>query len=595
MATIKSPVTGVVLEVVAESGQQCQAGDALLVLESMKVQIPIALPNVGVIKNVLVGRGDTVEQGSDLLTYLSAPSTLPEQQGDATGPDEDAPEGTQQSLQQEARQRREFSEDNARPQAAQRRHSKGFRTARENLADLMDDGSFDEYGQLAVAAQRQRRELQELQIDTAADGVITGVGTINAKRFGEQRTRTAVAIYDYSVLAGTQGFFHHQKLDRIIEVATNQGLPVIMYTEGGGGRPGDTDVVTMSTGLHCHSFTAWAGLAGVVPRIAVANGYNFAGNAALFGAADITIATQSSWIGMAGPAMIEGGGLGDFRPTEIGPIEVQSANGVVDIVVQDEAAATRAAQDVLAVFQGDLRDWHSKDQASLDRALPENRRYTYDVRAIINTVLDADSFIELRRGYGGAVVCGFGRLRGRSIGVLASDCTVLGGAIDVDAADKAADFMRLCNNFGLPLVSLSDTPGFMVGPEHETRGAVRRLSALFTAGAQLTVPLVGVVLRKCYGLGAQALLGGSTLVPDYTAAWPSGEFGGMGLEGAVKLGFKRELDAQDSAEQRQALFDKLLEQQYQRGKAVEVATLLEIDAVIQPRDTRGVIARALNY
>jgi acetyl-CoA carboxylase carboxyltransferase component len=440
-----------------------------------------------------------------------------------------------------------------------------------------------------------RGDYEQLKSKTAADGIITGTGCINSGLVAQAKTRAAVVVNDYSVLAGTQGYYHHQKLDRILAIADEQQLPVVMFTEGGGGRPGDTDITTVNSGLQCGSFAAWAKLSGEVPRIAVANGYCFAGNAALFGSADITIATRQSWIGMAGPAMIEGGGLGQFAPTDIGPIEVQAANGVVDIVADDEAHATALAKQCLSYFQGPLltASHPCPDQQTLRELLPSDRRYVYDIRAIINTLADDSSFTELKAGFGGAIVTGFIRLQGQPIGLLASDCRVLGGAIDVDAAEKAADFINLCNQFGIALVSLCDTPGFMVGPEHEQRGAARRLVKMFSAGAQLRVPLVAVVLRKCYGLGAQALLGGSTHSPDYTVAWPTGEFGPMGLEGAVKLGFKRELETAAEGQARQQLYTQLLASQYQRGQAIEVASLLEIDAVIDPADTRATLINAL--
>ncbi|MFQ3199684.1 MAG: acetyl-CoA carboxylase carboxyltransferase component [Zhongshania sp.] len=482
--------------------------------------------------------------------------------------------------------------DEGRTEAAVKRHNKGYRTARENLSDLCDEGSFIEYGQLAVAAQRGRIEEQELRTSTAADGVITGTATINSELHPEN-CDVAVIINDYSVLAGSQGFFHHHKLDRILTVAKEQQLPVVMFAEGGGGRPGDTDVTTQIAGLNILSFALWAGLSGVVPRIAVANGYCFAGNAALFGCADITIATQTSWIGMAGPAMIEGGGIGIFKPTEIGPIEVQSKNGVVDIVVKDEAQATAMAKKVLGVFQGSISDWRCADQRTLQYLLPEDRRYAYPVRNIINTIADTDSFIELRENDGRGIVTGFIRIEGKPFGLIANDCKVLGGAIDSDASEKTARFMQLCNAYFIPLVSLCDTPGFMVGPRNEEAAAVRRMSRLFVAGAAIDVPLVTIFLRKGYGLGAMAMAGGSFAKPSYSAAWPTGEFGGMGLEGAVTLGFKKELDAEQDPVAKKELFNKLVEEMYDMGKATEAASFLEIDAVIDPSDTRKVIVKAI--
>ncbi|MEM9292114.1 MAG: carboxyl transferase domain-containing protein [Acidobacteriota bacterium] len=488
--------------------------------------------------------------------------------------------------------------DSQRLEAVARRRSKGYRTARENLDAVCDPDSFTEYGQLAVAAQRGRRSLEELRAETPADGVITGIGSVNEELFGEEASRAAIVINDYTVLAGTQGFFHHQKIDRILEVARRRGLPVILFAEGGGGRPGDVDVKIANSGLTVPTFGTWASLSGVVPRIAVAHGYCFAGNAALFGSADITVATRSSWIGMAGPAMIEGGGLGTFKPTEIGPVEVQAANGVVDLVVEDEAAAAHAARQLLSYFQGclgqgGLEGWAAADQDALREALPADRRYSYKIRPIIERLVDEGSFLELRQHYGKSVITGLARLEGRPVGLLANDTRALSGALDAAASEKAARFLQLLDAFGLPVISLCDTPGFMVGPESEEQAAVRRMSRLFVVGAQVRTPWLCVFLRKGYGLGAMAMAGGSLHRPDLTVAWPQGEFGAMGLEGAVHLGFKRELATATEGPERDALFQKLVGDLYDKGKAVEAAAFLELDAVIDPADTRSVLVRAL--
>jgi len=497
-------------------------------------------------------------------------------------------------LEVELRETLETTEDSMRPDAVAGRRARGYRTARENLEGLCDPGSFVEYGQLAVAAQRQRRDLDDLRANTPADGVITGLATINSGLYGDDSSQVAVVVNDYTVLAGTQGYFHHKKLDRILQLAARQGLPVVMFTEGGGGRPGDTDVTTQIAGLNLPTFALWAGLAGKVLRIAVNNGFCFAGNGALFGCSDIRIATRSSWIGMAGPVMIEGGGLGSFKPTEIGPVDVQAANGVVDLVVDDESAGTESARKLLGYFQGRHASYDCADQAGLAGLMPADRRFSYHVRQVIQTLADSNSFLELTRTFGSAIVTGFLRIEGRPMGLIANDCRVLGGAIDSRAAEKAARFMRLCSSHGLPLLSLCDTPGFMVGPESEKDGAVRYLSDLFAAGAQLSVPLVTIFLRKAYGLGAMAMAGGGFAQPVYAASWPTGEFGGMGLEGAVRLGYRKELDAETDPEKREELFDSLLHSLYEKGKAIEAARHLEIDAVIQPADTRRLIVRALS-
>lgn len=491
------------------------------------------------------------------------------------------------------RDRQSRTLDDYREKARDKRHARGYRTARENLADLVDEDSFQEYGQLAVAAQRSRRDYEDLQSSTAADGIITGTCTINADQLGAHQARAAVIVNDYAVLAGTQGFFHHKKLDRMCELAQELRLPLVMYTEGGGGRPGDTDVTTQIAGLNIDSFHTWAALRGKVPRIAVNNGYCFAGNAALFGCADFGIATRNSWIGMAGPAMIEGGGLGKFDPTEIGPMDVQEKNGVVDIVATDEEHATTLARQLLGYFQGRLPQWNAPAQESLREVIPLDRRWAYPVRRIIETIADEGSFLELRRIYGRSIITGFIRLEGRPVALIANDCQQMGGAVDSEASEKAARFLQICNAFDLPVLSLTDTPGFMVGPDSEQQGAVRRMSDLFLAGAALSVPVVAIFLRKGYGLGAMAMTGGSFVRPVYAAAWPTGEFGGMGLEGAVRLGFSKELAAVEDPAEREAMFNALVAQSYEAGKATEAAAHLEIDAVIDPVDTRAVILRAL--
>lgn len=586
----------VVSDISVLQGQSVTKGQTVLTLHIMGTDLPVVASHTGRVKRVWVKVDDEVEVEQKLLEIVD------ESQMAVTEATEARVMSSTDKALSEFEERKALTLDEARSTQLAKRQAQGFRSARQNLAQICDVQQFMEYGQFAVAAQRQRRDYQQLKTATAADGIITGVGEINRPQGASASTqayKTAIVINDYSVLAGTQGFFHHQKLDRILAVAQAQSLPVIMFTEGGGGRPGDTDITIVNSGLQCASFSSWAALSDVVPRIAIANGYCFAGNAALFGAADIRIATKKSWIGMAGPAMIEGGGLGKVSPKDIGPIETQASNGVVDIVADDEIHASELAKRCLGYFQGPI-EYSPKEQVEKDAqqialrdVLPDDRRFVYDIRKAIAILGDEDSFTELQRKFGGAIITGFMRMQGKPVGVLASDCKVLGGAIDVEAGEKAAEFMRLCNAFSIPLISLCDTPGFMVGPEHEQRGAVRRLSALFTSGAKLTVPLIAVAIRKCYGLGAQALLGGSTMKPQYMLSWPTGEFGGMGLEGAVKLGFSKELAAQEDPHARQQLFEKLVAKQYANGQATEVASVLEIDAVIDPANTRTAILQTL--
>ncbi len=475
--------------------------------------------------------------------------------------------------------------DERREEAVAKRHGRGHRTARENLAELVDPGTFVEYGPLVIAAQRRRRSLDDLIRNTPADGMIAGIGSINGERFGEQVSQCVVMSYDYMVLAGTQGGMNHYKKDRMFELAERSRLPMVFFTEGGGGRPGDTDGTGVA-GLDCLAFWYCGRLSGQVPMVGITNGRCFAGNAALLGCCDVVIATRSSNIGMGGPAMIEGGGLGVFRPEDIGPYDVQRANGVIDVAVEDEAEAVDVARRYLAYFQGPVADWSCEDQRRLRHLIPENRLRVYDVRRVIDALADTGSVLELRRDWGHGMITALARIEGRPLGIIANNPTHLAGAIDSPAADKAARFMQLCDAFDLPILSLCDTPGIMVGPEVEKTALVRHAARMFVTAGSLTVPMFTVVLRKGYGLGAQAMAGGSFKAPMFTVAWPTGEFGGMGLEGAVKLGYRNELAAIEDPEERQAKFEEMVERMYERGKGVSMATAFEIDDVIDPLDTR---------
>jgi acetyl-CoA carboxylase carboxyltransferase component len=342
------------------------------------------------------------------------------------------------------------------------------------------------------------------------------------------------------------------------------------------------------------AFALFGRLSGLVPLVGIVSGRCFAGNAALLGCSDVIIATRNSNIGMGGPAMVEGGGLGVHPPEAIGPSAVQSTNGVIDVLVEDEREAVAVARRYLSFFQGRLAGGEaSADPSALRQALPENRVRVYDMRAVMKLVADRDALLELRAGFGVGIHTALARIDGRPVGLLASNPAHLGGAIDADAADKAARFMQLCNAHGLPIVSLVDTPGFMVGPEIETRAQVRHVSRMFVVAAHLRVPFLAVVLRKGYGLGAMAMTGGGFHATLGTVAWPSGEFGAMGLEGAVRLGYRKELEAEPEGAARDALYERLVARQYADGKAINMAATLEIDAVIDPAETRDWLARSL--
>ncbi len=491
-------------------------------------------------------------------------------------------DGDERASLQAVRERHEIGLDAARTEAVAKRHEHGRRTARENLAGLVDEGTFVEYGPLLFAAQERRRSREELIARTPADGLVGGIGEIEGQR-------SVAMSYDYMVLAGTQGMRNHAKKDRLFELAERRKLPVVLFAEGGGGRPGDVDAPIVA-GLDCRAFNLFARLSGLVPLVGVASGNCFAGNAALLGCCDVVIATEDSSIGMGGPAMIEGGGLGSFAPAEVGPIDVQHANGVVDLRVADDAAAVAVAKRYLSYFGEPAEDVRVPDQQQLRDIIPERRRQIYDVRLVLDGLFDEDSVLELRRGFGEGIVTALARLDGRALGVLANQPPHLGGAIDADSADKAARFMQLCDAFELPVLFLCDTPGFMVGPAAEQTATVRHFARMFVIGANITVPTGTIVLRKGYGLGAQAMAAGGFKAPLFTVGWPTSEFGGMGLEGAVRLGMRRELEAIEDPEERERVFGATVAAAYEHGQGLNMAAYGEIDDVIDPADSRRWIA-----
>ena len=568
---LRAQMAGIVVEIAAV-GDAVHQGSQAAVLEAMKMQHVLAADSDVEVIRVLGRVGKAVVAGEPLMVVRDATAAERVERSEDLDLDLVRPDLA------EILARHEVTLDAARPEAVAKRHKLGRRTARENVEDLIDDGSFVEYGALTLAAQRSRRSEEDLIANTPADGLIGGVAAING---GE----SVVISYDYSVLAGTQGMRNHAKTDRLLELAARKCVPVVLFAEGGGGRPGDTDAGAGS-GLELGTFRAMAALRGRVPLVAVVSGRCFAGNAALAGACDVLIATPDANIGMGGPAMVEGGGLGTYRPEDIGPIDIQRRNGVVHVVAENDAQAVELAKKYLGYFQGAAQQWTAPDPRLARHVVPENRLRSYDVRRAVEAIADVDSVLELRRDYGRGVVTALIRVEGVPVAVLANSSEHLGGAIDAEAADKASDFLELCEAHRIPLVTLCDTPGFMVGPDSEEQATVRRFGRFFVAGARLTVPFGTVILRKGYGLGAMAMAGGSFHAPEFTVAWPTGEIGPMGLEGAVRLGFRKELESVEDPAARETLFGQFVELAYAQGKALMAATTFELDDVIDPADTR---------
>ncbi|MFD7007681.1 carboxyl transferase domain-containing protein [Rhodococcus jostii] len=578
---LRAPSPGTVVATAAVPGQVVRNGDALITLEAMKMETDVSATTAGRVADVWIAVGDTVTAGQ-LLVTLRLDVSQDDASTDPIGVNVTAERTDLAEI--EARQRRTL--DESRPAAIERRHERGKRTARENVDHLVDEGSFHEHGSLVVAAQRRRRSLDELESETPADGLVAGFGRVAGRP-------VAVLAYDYTVLAGTQGLQSHKKAERMFELAGRRGTPVVLFAEGGGGRPGDTDDMSRATRMDLGTFVALGRLNGSVPTVGIASGRCFAGNAALLGSCDVIVATRDSSIGLGGPAMIEGGGLGVFAADDIGPVSVQEANGVIDIVVADESEAVDVARRYLGYFAGPKIEWTAADQRILRHIVPERRNRPFDIRTLIDTIADEGSVLELRRGFAAGLITALVRIEGHPIGLVANDGSRAGGTIGSAEADKMTRFLQLCEAYGLAVLSLCDTAGFLVGPDAERTASVRHVSRLFVTAPALTVPFCTVIVRKAFGLGGQAMAGGSFRVPDTIVAWPSAELGAMGPEGAVSLGYRRELAAIEDAEERERIYQQHLEDYMAQGKAVNAASVFEIDDVIDPASTRSRIVDVL--
>ncbi|MBA4181061.1 MAG: carbamoyl-phosphate synthase large subunit [Anaerolinea sp.] len=584
---LSAPIQGTIVAIDVTVGDQVRKGQQVAIVEAMKMEHVIASDRNGIVRGVTMAVGDVVREGYPIVFIQEA-----EVEGGVVSAKVDLDLDYIRPDLRESIDRHAVTLDEHRMAAVTRRHGHGYRMPRENIEQLADPGSFKEYWPLIVARQHQRYDMETLRRETPADGLIAGTCSINGDLFGDERSRAIVVHYDYTVLAGTQGGRNHYKQDRMYELATRFRLPLVLFGEGGGGRPGD-DRIGPGVAFDTHTFTTFSRLSGLVPLIAVVNGRTFAGNTALVAACDVIIATEGSTLAMGGPAMIEGGGLGIYTPEEVGPMSFQVPNGVVDILVKDEEEAVEVTKKYLSYFQGPTRQCEANDQRRLRHVVPENRLRLYDMREVIETIADRDSVLEIREKFGIGVITAFIRVEGRPMGVIANNPHHLAGAIDSDGADKGARFLQLCDAFDIPVLSLMDCPGIMVGPDVERTALVRHSVRMFNTGANMTTPLFGVIVRKAYGLGVQAMCGASSLVGFFTVAWPTAEFAGMNIEGSVKLGYRKELAALEDPEERRQEFERRVARAYEGAKAVNASVGGGLDDVIDPADTRDWIASSL--
>ena len=585
---LPAPIQGTIVSIMVEEGQEVRKGQNLVAMEAMKMEHVVSADRDGIVKALGCSVGDVIREGFPLVYILEAEVSVEAVSGDELMD----PDFIRSDL-QENYDRHAYTLDENRPVAVSKRRGRGYRMPRENIEQLVDPGSFQEYWPLIVARQHQRNTDEQLRENTPADGLLAGTATINGDLFEDERDARAIVVhYDYTVLAGTQGGRNHYKQDRMFEMARRFNFPIVFYTEGGGGRPGD-DRTGPGVAFDTYTFTQFSKLSGQVPLVGVTNGRCFAGNTALLACCDVIIATEGSTVAMGGPAMIEGGGLGIYTPEEVGPMSFQVPNGVVDILCKDEEEATEVAKQYLSYFQGPMKEWTAPDQRRLRHIVPENRLRLYDMKEIIHTIADEGSVLEIREKFGIGIITAFIRVEGHPIGVIANNPHHLAGAIDSDGSDKGARFLQLCDAFDIPVLSLMDCPGMMVGPDVEATALVRHCARMFNTGANLSVPLFGVVVRKAYGLGVQAMCGASALVGFFTVAWPTAEFAGMNLEGSVKLGYRKELIAIEDPEERIETYENMVNRAYENAKAVNAAAGGGLDDVIDPAETRTWIANGL--
>lgn len=584
MEAVVAPMTGSIAKIHVAEGDLVHVRTPVAVIEAMKMQNAIEADVSGVVRRLVRKPGDVVSEGEAILFLEPVRGEVSEEAAEIETAIDHIPESLSQ-----VNQARSGTLDVARPAAVGKVHSRGRRTARTNLAELCDEGSFLEIGSLAVS-KLGLHDIEGSRAISAADGLICGYATINADLYGKDNARCIVLSFDPSVYAATMGTIGKRKIERVVRIAERGRLPVVFWADGGGARSGESEDDHQSGAGQMEVFHLMSRLKGSSPLVGIVAGNCFAANAAFAGLCDVIIATGNASIGMAGPAMIEGAGLGKYNPEDVGPAEVHARNGVIDILVETEAEAIEAARRYLSYFQGDSPVCEHKDQRKLRHVVPANRSLAYDMRAAIETLADKNSVTEMRANFGRALITVFARVDGLPVGMMANNPRHLGGALDAEAADKAARFMQYCNTFGLPLISLCDTPGFMVGPAAEKEALVRHVSRMFVVGARMTVPHFSCVLRKCYGLGGIAMNGGSHSVPLYFVSWPTGEFGTMNPEGSVQITRKRELDDVDDAFERAELLRKFTNQIYEHGRALRMASGAKIDEVIDPADTRLWIA-----
>lgn len=481
--------------------------------------------------------------------------------------------------------------DEGRPEAVQRAHRRGRLTARERVALLCDPDSFHEYGSFAHPD-------DFATLDQApADGLVTGTATVDNRPI-------ALVASDYTVAGGSDGKLGIRKLARISELALRRGLPLVMLLEGGGHRITEgLDSRTFGEG-GVEGFEYLARLTGWTPIVCGIMGPGFAGPANYGAFADLVLMVEGrSAMGLAGPALVKAATGEDLDKEALGGARFHATKtGMADLVCADDAEVISHIRAFLSYLPTNAsqppprrpgREDALAPVAQLRTVVPDNRRQAYNVKKVISLVVDDGEYFELRPGWARNAVTALARIDGQTVGVVANNPMHLAGALDANGSEKIARFLTLCSAFGIPVLALCDTPGFMVGSASETAGVVRRSAKVIHALAHSTVPLYSVILRKGYGLGWNAMGGGRAFGSDLTLAWPTAEILAMSIEGAVDVALRSQWqDEDDPAAARQALIDRFLHE----GRAERAAAAFTFDELIDPAETRARIAMALrNY
>jgi acetyl-CoA carboxylase carboxyltransferase component len=479
--------------------------------------------------------------------------------------------------------------DSARPEATERQHAAGKLTARERLNLLLDPGSAVELGSLVAP------DIPDVDPSVApADGLIAMMGMIDG------RPVSAFAC-DFTVMGGSLGDAGMQKIQAMCDLSLRRGIPLVMLVDGGGHRVHEIDSRPYAFGGDTGPFWRQAQLSGWAPQVAAVMGPAFAGAALFTSFADfVPMVEGTASIGIAGRQLVKAATREELTTEELGGSAVQLRNGNADLGVPDDAACIGAVREFLSFLpsncQGDPPRVTSDDPVDriapeLRDVIPERRSRGYDVMKIIRPIVDHEHVLELQGCYARNIVTALARLDGQPVGIVANQPKFLGGVIDSAACQKAVRFIEMCDAFGVPIISLIDVPGVMIGPQAERDRLVKHSAKPLIAFAHATVPVITVVLRKAYGAGLLAM-GGSRSGVDGALIWPTAEMSAMQIEGAVDIVFRREVAA---AEDPAAKREELIRHFYAKSTPLRAASGFGIDDVIDPAQTRGKLIAMLRF